>query len=428
MKRRCSTPEVAFVLAPVLAAITAFAWSLRRRPAPSSEAPPSLVIPAIVLAGVIVLTIFKVRWNVVASLVALPLAWELASRAPAGLQRAFLAVAAFFVVGLIAWGKNLPPSLQRPSESTALRPADLEALVDRHFAQWLASHHPGHAVAALAPPELSDSLVFHGGCRVLMSTAWESYPGHVAASRLLSAPEASEAEAVLESLNLTHVVLTSWDKVLPLLARDPGIEGKDTLYARLQRWVIPRFLRPVPYRLPSVPGYEDQKLAVFKLTAPQDEALSLSRLAEYFVETGRGEPAGMVAKVLAESFSDDPNAAIARALVFAHAKEQAGFDRELARLTADATAGKATFAWDRRVQRAIVLALGRRPELARAEIAACVATASEDALFELTPLQAHRLSTLVRGHGIAFADGNLAATVESLGREYAPASTRSSTR
>jgi len=137
-------------------------------------------------------------------------------------------------------------------------------------------------VIALAPPELSDVLVFHGGVRVLMSTAWESYPGQVAASRILSAPESSEAEAVLRSRAVTHVVLTSWDPVLPLLVKDPGAAGKNTLYARLQRWVLPRTLRPIPYQLPAVPGFQDQKIALFKVTSPQDEALSLSRLAEYF--------------------------------------------------------------------------------------------------------------------------------------------------
>jgi hypothetical protein len=377
---------------------------------------------------VVGLALFKVRWGVVACLVALPLVWNLASRASDGMRRATIAVCAVFFVGLIMWGKNLPASLQRPSNATAPRAADLEALVHRHFAHWLASHHPGQPVSALAPPELSDSLVFHGGSRVLISSAWESYPGHVAASRILSAPEASEAEAVLEALALTHVILTSWDQVLPLLVRDPGTEGKSTLHARLQRWVLPRFLRPVPYQLPPVPGYLDQKLAVFKVTPPQDDALVLSRLAEYFVEMDRPEPAGLVAQALAESFANDPNAVLARATVYAQAKNQSAFDRELERLTADATAGKVPFSWDRRVQRAIVLLLGRQPDLARAEIAACVATATENSLFELTPLQAHRLRALATRFQAVFPDEKLADRLGVLGAEYSSGATHSTSR
>jgi hypothetical protein len=256
---------------------------------------------------------------------------------------------------------------------------------------------------------------------VLISTAWESHPGHVAASRILSAPEASEAEAVLQNLELTHLILPSWEGILPLLVQEPLVEGKNTMYARLQRWVLPLYMRPIPYHLPPVPGYAAQKLVVLKITPPQDEALSLSRLAEYFVEMDREEPAVLAAKVLEESFPDDPNAAIARATVCAHAKNQVGFDRELERLAADVMAGKKPFLWDRRVQRAIVLALGRRNELARAEIEACIASISTDNVFDLTSLQAYRLSTLARSHGLAFPNRDLAELVLSLGMEYTPA-------
>src|SRR5690606_13479790 len=117
--------------------------------------------------------------------------------------------------------------------------------------------------------------------------------------------------------------------------------------------VLPRFLRAVPYHLPSVPGYGDQKLVVFAVTAPQDEALALSRLAEYFVEMNRPEPAALVAKTLADSFPDDPNAVIARALVHERAGNTLRFGDELTRIATDAADGKVPFAWDRRVQRAI---------------------------------------------------------------------------
>jgi hypothetical protein len=273
-------------------------------------------------------------------------------------------------------------------------------------------------VIALAPPELSDALVFHGGVRVLMSTAWESYPGHVAASRILSAPESSEAEAVLQSRAVTHVVLTSWDPVLPLLVKDPGVAGKNTLYARLQGWVLPRTLTPVPYQLPAVPGFQGQKLAVFKVTPPQDDALSLSRLAEYFVEMNRPEPARLAAQALTKGFPDDPNAVLARALVYAQTRDRAGLEREVARLAADAEAERVPFTWDRRVQRAITLALAGQKDIARRETEACLATATPEDLRELTPLQAYRLGALAKNFNLAFPDPDLAKLVASLGSEY----------
>jgi hypothetical protein len=366
-----------------------------------------------VLSGLLALACFKVRWLVPCMLVLLPLLGYLVVTAgSAATRRISLISVALLLAGLFVWGATRPPRTDGPS------PIDLPVLIHRHFAHWFASHNPGQPVIALAPPELSDALVFHGGVRVLMSTAWESYPGQVAASRILSAPEASEAEAVLQSRAITHVVLTSWDPVLPLLVKDPGVAGKDTLHARLQRWVLPRTLRPIPYQLPAVPGFQDQKLAVFKVTPPQDEALALSRLAEYFAEMNRAEPARLAAQALAKAFPDDPNAILARALVYGQTRDRNGFEREIARLVTDAEAGQVPFTWDRRVQRAITLGLAVRKDLARRETEACLATATPEDLRELTPLQAYRLGALAKNFNLAFPDPDLARLIASLGSEY----------
>lgn len=414
---KASVAEVSFILAPLVAAAAALAWTLLRERSGKSAPGPSLLPALVLLAGLLTLTFFRLRWGVVATLVALPLLGYTTSLIP-GYRRVVPGMAAAFLVGLAVWLQSAPIAYQRPAPGLAPSAADLEALVHRHFSHWLASHHPGQRVAVLAPPELADSVVFHGGGRALMSTAWESYPGQLAATRILSALEATEAEAVLQSRELTHLVLPSWDKVLPLFVQTPNEAGKETLHARLQRWLYPAYLRPIPYMLPPMPAFAAEKIAVFKVTAPQDEALQMSRLAEYFVEVDRPEPAGLVAEVLAQSYADDPNAAIARATVYAHLKKPADFEGELARLVADATAGRVPFNWDRRVQRTIMLALGRQRELARSEAAACLETATDADLFELTALQAYRLVTLARIHGIDFADPHLSELAAALGAEY----------
>ena len=397
---RTPAAEIALLVFPLLAAVVLLVRAWLRAPARP-------VASVVLLAALLILACCKVRWGVVASVVALPLLWPLVVQ-----RKIAVAVAGVFLASLLVWGATRPPRETGPVAG------DLTVLIHRHFAHWLASHNAGQPVAVLAPPELSDALVFHGGVRVLMSTAWEAHAGQVAASRLLSAPESSEAEAVLQSRQLTHVVLTSWDPVLPLLVKTPDTADKDTLYARLQRWVLPRTLRAVPYKLPGVPGYADQKLAVFKVTHPQDEALALSRLAEYFVEMDRREPAQLAAKVLAQAFADDPNAVLARALVYAGTGERAGFERELNRLAADAEAGRVPFTWDRRVQRAILLALARKQEIAKTEVAACLAEASAENLFELTPLQAYRLGALARNLGLGFPSPELEKLTAALGAEY----------
>ncbi|PTY07094.1 hypothetical protein DB347_07210 [Opitutaceae bacterium EW11] len=413
-----SAAEALLVAVPLLAAVAAIVVSLRGQRSEKNGSRQNAAIAAVLLAGVVLLTAFAVRWFAFASLLSLVVVWHLAAPASEVYRRVFAAVAGAFLLGLLVWDKSPSGKTQRPWGGAEIGPADIEALVHRHFSHWMASHNPGQSVVALAPPELSDSLVFHGGCRVLMSTAWQSYSGQVAASRVLSALESTEAEAVLQSRTVTHIVLPSWDKVLPLFVQNPTGEGKMTLYARLQRWVFPAYLRPIPYRLPPIPGFAAQKLAVFKVTAPQDEALLLSRLAEYFVEMGLNEQAALATRVLTDSYADDPNAAVARAIVYAHSKQGADFEREVARLEDDIKAGRTPLLWDRRVQRAIVLALGRRNELARAEVDACLAQASEADLLELTPLQAYRLEALGKGYGIQFPDSRLADLAASIGSEY----------
>lgn len=407
-----SFAEILLITAPLIGAVVMLVIADRPK-REAAAAVHSRAIAAILLGGLLALACFKVRWIVPLTLVVLPLLAQLITASGSvAVRRSALSGVALLLLGLLAWGTTRPPREPGPG------PIDLPVLIHRHFAHWLASHNPGQPVIALAPPELSDALVFHGGVRVLMSTAWESYPGQVAASRILSAPETSEAEAVLQSRAVTHVVLTSWDPVLPLLVKDPGVADKDTLYARLQGWVLPRTLRPIPYQLPAVPGFEDQKLAVFKVTPPQDEGLSLSRLAEYFVEMNRPEPALLAAQALAKAFPDDPNAILARALVYAQTRDRAGFEREVARLAADAEAEHVPFTWDRRVQRAITLALAGRKDLARRETDACLANATPEDLRELTPLQAYRLGALANNFDLAFPDPALAKLVSSLSSEY----------
>jgi hypothetical protein len=416
---RASPAEIFFVSTPLILVAALLALAIWRSRTSKTATEWRTLAPAAVLFTLLfILAFFRIRWSVIATLVAVPLIWQVSSYCRLLGKAVIAAISFILLLGPLAWEKTMPSSLRVTAGTIEPSAADFEALVHRHFAHWLATHTPGQNIAALAPPDLSDSLVFHGGSRVLMSTAWESYPGQLAVNRILSALESTEAEAVIQGHELTHVILPSWDKILPLFVKKPTDAGKDTLFDRLDRWVYPSFLRPIPYRIPPLPLFEGQKLAVFKVTPAQDEALSLSRLAEYFVEMDRTEPANLAARALAESFPDDPHAAIARATVYAHAKNKSGFERELSRLVADTVAGTALLAWDQRVQRAILLALGRRQDLTRTEVEACIDVASKDELFELTSLQAYRLHTLAKTFGVTFRDPAHSELLTSLGAEY----------
>ena len=397
---------------PLLAAALLVSAHWARTPATAAVRRQSLFWTA--LGTALALSFLHVRWIVPTGLVGLGVIVLAATTAPSRVRASFHGgLLLLCLLGAVA-ASSLPAALQRRTDPQA---PDIEALVYRHFSHWLSSHSGGEPVLALAPPALSDSLVFHGNVSVLLSTAWQSYPGHLAASRILSAPEWSETQAVLESRRVTHLILPSWDKVLPLMVQAPP-ENRDTAYARLQRWLLPLYLRPIPYHLPNTPGYEDQKVAVFQVTAPQDEALALARLAEYFVEMDRPEPARLVAEVLAGTFPDDLNAATARALVAAHGRDNDGFARALSLLAAP-LGENVVISWDRRVQRAIALALGRRGQLAQRELASCAESARREDLLELTPLQAHRLGVLMKRLNLQFADPGLDRLLQAQGAEYA---------
>ena len=216
------------------------------------------------------------------------------------------------------------------------------------------------------------------------------------------------------------MILPSWDKILPLFVQAPTVEGHETLYHRLQKWVAPTFLRPLPYRLPPSPLFAADKVAVFRVTPPQDDALALSWLAEYFVEMGRPEPADLVARVLAQSYSQDPNALLARASVSHALSRPDELSQVLSRISEDVTQGRTPSPWDRWVQRAIVLALARQPELARRDAAACVHAATADDVRELTPLQAHRLQLLMKRLRLTFSDPDCAETLRVLASLHVP--------
>lgn len=412
-----SAAEICIIVLPLDAVIVASVFYLLKKDDDTSRS--RFGAATVVFAAIVLCSFFRVRWLVVGSLLAPVLYGYFLARHQKRLNRV-AGVAGVIVIAIIALcGQRLPLSLERPNETSEAQRADLEAMIYRHCAHWLATHTVGQPATALASPSLSDSLIFHGGCHTLVSTAWESYPGQVAASRILSAPEFTEAEAVLESRKITHVLIPSWDQALPLFVQN---KSADNFYTRLQRWVLPAYLRAIPYHPPQTVGYVDQKLPVFKMTAPQDEALALSRLAEYFAEMNRPEPAQLAARAAQQTFPDDPNVTLACATVYGQTGETSAFENALSKLSADTQAGRVPPDWDRRVQRAIVFALGKRHDLAKPEVEACLENLNETSIPDLTPLQAHRLARLVKGYGLRFPDEHLASLLGNLSAEYEAAS------
>jgi hypothetical protein len=245
------------------------------------------------------------------------------------------------------------------------------------------------------------------------------YPGNqdglAQVARIAGTPSTDEAQALIQRRGIQYLVLPSWDDSLDRLARSGSENPERSLVALLRQWLPPRWLRPVAYQMPVIPGLEQDSLAVFEVVEPQENATALSRLAEYFVETGRLDLAAAVADSLEKSFAADAGAMIARAQV-AMAR---GDGRSLARvmpelLPAVAEGRDEDLSWERRASLAIVLAQTKHADLARPQVEFCLREADTDRLRSLGPVSLFRLLAISRSYRLDFADPRLRETALSL--------------
>lgn len=360
--------------------------------------------PVIVFAGVGLAVLFaagvwQLRWWGVVDVAVLGLLALVAAATPAGLAA-------------LAWrtglGLLLLPAIvaawPSPSSDNALAPAEARALVERDLAHWLAARsEPGTIV--FAPPALAGALAYYGGLRVIASPYPGNEDGLALAARIAATGAVDEAQALLQGRGIQYVVLPSWDESLDRLSRASAEQPERAFIVLLRQWMPPRWLRPVAYQMPVIPGLEQDSLAVFEVVEPQENAMALSRLAEYFVDTGRLQLAAALGDTLEQSFAADAGAMIARAKV-ALAR---GETRTLARimpelLPAVADGRDEDLPWERRANLAIVLAQTKHPDLARPQVEFCLQEADLERLRSLGPVSLYRLLTLARVFHLEFAD------------------------
>jgi hypothetical protein len=359
--------------------------------------------------AVLVVGVTQLRWWGAVDVMLLGLMAVVAAAAPGG----FAGIAWRSGLGLLL----LPAAAAawpRAASTDVLAPAEARALVERDLAQWLAARaEPG--IIALAPPGLSGSLCYYGGLRVVASPYPGNQDGLALVARIAGTPSTDEAQALIQRRGIQYLVLPSWDDSLDRLARSGSENPERSLVALLRQWLPPRWLRPVAYQMPVIPGLEQDSLAVFEVVEPQENATALSRLAEYFVETGRLDLAAAVADSLEKSFAADAGAMIARAQV-AMAR---GDGRSLARvmpelLPAVAEGRDEDLSWERRASLAIVLAQTKHADLARPQVEFCLREADTDRLRSLGPVSLFRLLAISRSYRLDFADPRLRETALSL--------------
>lgn len=382
------------------------AWHLKKA---ASALRPLLVFT---LASAIVLLLlggWQLRWWALLDVMLLGLLTIVAAATPGG----FTGIAWRSGLGLVLL-PGLIAAWPRHSPEQALAPVEARALVERDLAQWLAARSERGTIA-FAPPELSASLCYYGGLRVVASPYPGNRDGLALATRIAGTVSTDEAQALLQQRGIQYIVVPSWDDTLDHMAKLAAENPERSLVALLRQWLPPRWLRPVAYQMPVIPGLERDSLAVFEVVEPQENALALSRLAEYFAEIGQLDLAAAVGDTLEKSFAADAGAMVARAKV-AIARREA---RTLARimpelLPAIADGGDEDLPWERRANLALVLALTKHPDLARQQVEFCFEEADLDRLRSLGPVSLFRLLALGRSMQVEFADTSLHAAAMNL--------------
>lgn len=386
-------------------------WRTRRQPT-------SRVLAIAVIAAAVLLIVGAVRlsWLGVAEVATIALLIPLVERTIATVAgKAIWCAAALAVVGLGAW--LLHGEVAVAGNASTMTEGEVVALVERDLAQWLAGRAgPGGAVV-LAPPSLSTSLYYHGNLRVLGTPYWENKDGMQAAVRLAGASSPDEGLTLAGKREIRFIALPSWDDAMDRLVRLTSNAPDKTILGLLHQWQAPRWLRPLPYPLPAIPGFEDRSVAVFEVVEVQENSVALSRLAECFLEMGRLKDAGTAATVIAHNFPADLGGHVARANVAAAYGDTTRLAEDMQVLTnAESLANASTLPWDRQVSYAVALAQGQRFDLAKQVAEHALAEIDEAKLRFLTPQSLYRLQLLCKVSGLEIGDPKL----RNLARELLP--------
>jgi hypothetical protein len=377
-------------------------WLLVRRQS-GSDARTALAIalrPALVA---LLLACAQLRWWSLCDGLLLALAVAVASVIPVR-NRTFVAGLAglVFLPGLVLL--RPPAAAGGNIQYTRL---EAEGLIERAVAHWIADHAgPGGAVVLL-PPDRTTSWCFHGGLRGLGTANWENRDGLAATIRIVTATTADEAQALISQRGITHLILPSWDADLDAFARWTLRNPEDAFVMALHHWALPPWLRPLPYNLPEVAGWQGRSVVILEMSGESNRAAALSRLAEYFIETQQLELAADARGTL-QRYPADLAALVALAQVEKARGDMEDFGKAFNALVASLAGGfDRTLPWDRRVSLAIVLALGERNDLAREQVRRCLEKIDESRIRSLTTGALFRLQVLGKAFGLQISDPRL---------------------
>lgn len=390
-------PSIAVCLS--FAVVGLAAWSVLREQARETRAAFAIGLGPVL--ATVAIACARLAWWQIAGAVLIPLiVLALADWRASVRRRSWSAVlGAAVVAGTVAL---LPPSAV--AGSIELTKTEVEALLERELAHWIADRAPASGGVVFGPPARTVRWCFHGGLRGIGSANWENRDGLAASVRIATATGGDEAQALLNERGITHLVLPSWDTDLNEFARWSHSNPNDAFIMALHNWALPTWLRPLPYRLPRGTGFEEQSVAVFALTEDSNRAASLSQLAEYFLEMGEIEKAAALRDAL-RRYPTDLGALVALARIEKTRGDNPAFVQAFQPVQTSVTNGlDRMIAWDRRVSLAVVLTWGGRAELAREQVRRCLTQINPDRIRSITTGSLYQLLVLAKAHDLAIED------------------------
>jgi hypothetical protein len=292
-----------------------------------------------------------------------------------------------------------------------LTSAEAEELIERDLAHWLAKHTGSEGAIVFAPPRQTTTLSFYGGLGGIGTFNADNDQGLRATITIASVTTLPEAQILFQARRIRYVIIPSWDPFFDDYARlflvKAQSERKSILIPELRRLILPAWLRPVPFQILRIGGYEGQSVLVLEVVEEQNPAVAMSRLAEYLVEIGELEQAASAGEAL-RRFPGDIGALSARAQVQSARDDPASLAPTLESLLSRLSTGADRFLpWDRRVSLAIVLARAERVDLAREQVRRCLAEVSDKKLRSLSTGSLHNLLVLSHSFGLVVTDSKL---------------------
>ena len=397
------TPAVWSTILPLLLLAPA-AWMLICR----KSAPAQRMALALAVGPVLIALCFAgrqlIRWNDADSAL-LALAAAIAAAMNAWPRRRIVAwaSAAFMAAVLLPGAAQLLTSLA-PKSKKELTEAEVFGLVERDLAYWLAKHAGPETEVILAPPDTTTALHYYGGIQGLATFGWENRDGLGSAVRIASASTPEEAQVLMGRHGVTHIIIPHWDPYMDVYAQLGGGRVEGTFIERLHRWILPPWLRPLAYLIPTIAGFEGQSVIVLEVVDEQDDATAASRLAKYFVDMGQLDLAARAGQALVH-FPADLGALLARSEVALAEGDTVEFSRDVDTLLGRISGGSdRALPWDQRVDLAVVLAQAHHLDLAGERLRQCLDEADGNKLRSLSVNSLYHVEVLKRVLGFEIAD------------------------